>query len=578
MKTFKDLGIAPEVLDRLQAQGITVPTPVQAASLPLALEGRDLMVQAQTGTGKTLAFILPILEKIAAGREWHDGGRSEGKGLPPALVVAPTRELALQITVEARKMAGPEMRILSVYGGQDVEAQLHKLKSGCDLVIGTPGRLLDHIRRETLNLSRVKTLVLDEADQMLHMGFLKEVQTIIEATPPSRQTMLFSATLPDNVRHLAGAYTKNAEQISITPAEKVPARNIRQIALECTDRNKYDALKFLINRDNPYLAVVFCRTKRRASKLNEEMQLEGYNSAELHGDLSQNKREQVMRAFREARLQILIATDVAARGLDVEGVSHVFNFDIPQDTDSYIHRIGRTGRAGDKGLAYTFVTQREQSTLDLIEDATKQRPERVVYQNGGIIRVADATRRPSEGREERRDSREGSVKGGGRRGAGAGRSGQEGGRGRRGGDGGRRGADSGRGGESRDQARGESSRGGTRRVAGGEDRAGRDGAGASRRGGSSRGESTGRGSARSEGGFGGGGRNNESARSGGYNRSESGRSESGRGGSSRGTGSERGGKSSGTGSARNGGRNDNSNRGGGNGRGSDSGSGRGRRR
>lgn len=562
MKTFKDLGIAPEVLDRLQAQGITVPTPVQAASLPLALEGRDLMVQAQTGTGKTLAFILPILEKIAAGREWNDGGRSEGKGLPPALVVAPTRELALQITVEARKMAGPEMRILSVYGGQDVEAQLHKLKSGCDLVIGTPGRLLDHIRRETLNLSRVKTLVLDEADQMLHMGFLKEVQTIIEATPPSRQTMLFSATLPDNVRHLAGAYTKNAEQISISPAEKIPARNIRQIALECTDRNKYDALKFLINRDNPYLAVVFCRTKRRASKLNEELQLEGYNSAELHGDLSQNKREQVMRAFREARLQILIATDVAARGLDVEGVSHVFNFDIPQDTDSYIHRIGRTGRAGDKGLAYTFVTQREQSTLDLIEDATKQRPERVAFQNGGIIRVADATRRPSEGREAR-DSREGSVKGGGRRGAGAGRA-QEGGRGRRGRD------------NSRDQGRDEGSRGGTRRVAGGEDRAGRDGAGASRRGGSSRGDSTGRGSARSEGGAGSGsnrgGRSNEAGRSGGYNRSESGRSESGRGGSSRGTGSERGG----TGSARStGGRSDN-NRGGG--RGSDQGSGRGRRR
>ncbi|GGN93557.1 DEAD/DEAH box helicase [Saccharibacillus kuerlensis] len=524
MTTFKDLGIAPEVLDRLQGQGITVPTPVQKASLPLALAGRDLMVQAQTGTGKTLAFILPILHKIAAGREWNDGGRSEGMGLPPALVVAPTRELALQITVEARKMAGPEIRILSVYGGQDVEAQLHKLKSGCDLVIGTPGRLLDHIRRETLKLSRVKTLVLDEADQMLHMGFLKEVQSIIEATPPSRQTMLFSATLPDNVRHLAGAYTKDAEQISITPAEKVPARNIRQIALECTDRNKYDALKFLINRDNPYLAVVFCRTKRRASKLNEELQLEGYNSAELHGDLSQNKREQVMRAFRDARLQILIATDVAARGLDVEGVSHVFNFDIPQDTDSYIHRIGRTGRAGDKGLAYTFVTQREQSTLDLIEAATKQRPERVVFQNGGVIRVADATRRPSEGRESR-ESREGSVKGGARR--------------------------------------------GTRRVAGGEDRAGRDGAGANRRGGSSRGEGTGRVSARSgEGGRTGGSESGRGSRTG-----ETGRS----GGYSRGGGSDRGGQGrGGKGGSGGAGRSDNGSKGGG--RGSDSSSGRGRRR
>lgn len=558
MKTFKDLGIAPEVLERLQGQGITIPTPVQHASLPLALAGRDLMVQAQTGTGKTLAFILPILDKIAAGREWNDGGRSEGMGLPPALVVAPTRELALQITVEARKMAGPEMRILSVYGGQDVEAQLHKLKNGCDLVIGTPGRLLDHIRRETLKLSRVKTLVLDEADQMLQMGFLKEVQAIIEATPPSRQTMLFSATLPDTVRHLAGAYTKDAEQISITPTEKVPARNIRQIALECTDRNKYDALKFLINRDNPYLAVVFCRTKRRASKLNEELQIEGYNSAELHGDLSQNKREQVMRAFRDARLQILIATDVAARGLDVEGVSHVFNFDIPQDTDSYIHRIGRTGRAGDKGLAYTFVTQREQSTLDLIEQATRQRPERVVFQNGGVIRVADATRRPSEEREGR-DSREGSVKGGARRGSGGGRSGQEGGRGRRGSESG-----------SRESGRGEGSRSGPRRVAGGEDRAGRDGAGANRRGGSSRGESAGRGSAQSANGSAGAGRGSRSSaepsRSGGYSRGGSserggqGQSRGSKGGS--GTGRSGGGRPEGGGSG---------------GRGSDSGS-RGRRR
>ncbi|CAM3350128.1 DEAD/DEAH box helicase [Saccharibacillus brassicae] len=567
MKTFKDLGIAPEVLDRLQAQGITVPTAVQQASLPLALAGRDLMVQAQTGTGKTLAFILPILDKIAAGREWNDGGRSEGMGLPPALVVAPTRELALQITVEARKMAGPEMRILSVYGGQDVEAQLHKLKSGCDLVIGTPGRLLDHIRRETLKLGKVKTLVLDEADQMLHMGFLKEVQAIIEATPPSRQTMLFSATLPDTVRHLAGAYTKDAEQISITPTEKIPARNIRQIALECTDRNKYDALKFLINRDNPYLAVVFCRTKRRASKLNEDLQLEGFNSAELHGDLSQNKREQVMRAFREARLQILVATDVAARGLDVEGVSHVFNFDIPQDTDSYIHRIGRTGRAGDKGLAYTFVAQRDHGILDLIEQATRQRPERVAFQNGGVIRVADASRRTGgEGREER-EGREGSVKGGARRGSGGGRSNQEGGRGRRG-------SDSAGG-------RGEASRGGTRRVAGGEDRAGRDGAGANRRGGSARGESAGRGGARSEGsGSAGAGRAGRSGGepgrgSGGYSRgADTERS----GGPSRGGSPDRGGKG---GSGRSGGgRPEGGGSGGrssGGGRGSDSGS-RGRRR
>ncbi|MEK5240166.1 DEAD/DEAH box helicase [Paenibacillus sp. FSL L8-0470] len=356
--------------DLLKGQGIVKPTPVQEEAIPPVVQGLDVIARAKTGTGKTLAFLLPIMDKIRVEAAY-----------PQALVLAPTRELALQITEEARKLARHTgVKILAVYGGQDVEKQLRKLEGGRHLIIGTPGRLLDHLRRETLDLGGVKMLVLDEADQMLHMGFLEDVETIITAVPYRRQTMLFSATMPDPIKRLAANYMKEPLDIVIKSGSPIPLDNIRQQVVECSDRNKEEALQALIERDRPYLAIIFCRTKRRVSKLNEALQAAGYDCDELHGDLSQGKREAVMKRFREAKLQLLVATDVAARGLDVEGITHVFNYDLPLDADSYIHRIGRTGRAGGKGLAITFSSPRERNGLELIEHGISQRLDRRRYE------------------------------------------------------------------------------------------------------------------------------------------------------------------------------------------------------
>ncbi|WP_308860277.1 DEAD/DEAH box helicase [Paenibacillus radicibacter] len=355
---FADLGVLTELVNVLSKNGITDPTPVQKEAIPLALEGDDVIAQAQTGTGKTLAFALPMLQRI----------RTEN-AVTQGLILTPTRELAIQITTELNKLA-PVMgvRVLAAYGGQDVEKQLHKLKGNIHLVVATPGRLLDHMRRGSIDLSQVKMLVLDEADQMLHMGFLKEVEEIIMATNYRRQTMLFSATMPNAIRGLAMQYMREAKEIRIAP-KQVTLKEIEQIVIETSDRAKEDTLCQMLIDMKPYLAVVFCRTKRRAAALNEALQERGFSSDELHGDLSQAKREGVMKRFREARIHILIATDVAARGIDVEGITHVFNYDITPDAESYIHRIGRTGRAGEHGTAITFATGRDAQNLETIERA-----------------------------------------------------------------------------------------------------------------------------------------------------------------------------------------------------------------
>lgn len=374
MTTFESMNVSPVLVRKLQGQGIANPTPVQAAAIPVLQSGEDAIVQAQTGTGKTLAFLLPILDKIRP-------DRPEAQ----ALVITPTRELAIQITAEARKLAEARegLSVLAAYGGQDVERQLRKLKNGAQLVIGTPGRLLDHLRRGSLTLGAVRMLVLDEADQMLHMGFLAEVEEIISLVPRSRQTMLFSATMPDNVKRLAKAYMDKPRDIRIAETSRVTLDSIRQILVECTDRTKQAALIETIRSQRPYLAVIFCRTKRRAGTLNEALQAAGFQADELHGDLSQAKREQVMRAFRGAKLELLVATDVAARGIDVEGVTHVFNYDIPHDVDSYIHRIGRTGRAGEKGVAITFAAPKDMEALRLIERGIGRKLERQRYEKIG---------------------------------------------------------------------------------------------------------------------------------------------------------------------------------------------------
>ncbi|MDP5276421.1 DEAD/DEAH box helicase [Chengkuizengella axinellae] len=357
MQNFLQLGIRDEINNLLKENGIFTPTPIQQQAIPHLLEGKDVIGKAQTGTGKTLAFVLPILEKI-----------NPDKPEIQAIIVTPTRELALQVTAEVKKLVAKidKLNVLAVYGGQDVEKQLHKLKGNNQIIVGTPGRIIDHLGRGTIKLNQVSMLVLDEADQMLHIGFLSEVEEIIQRTPSTRQTMLFSATMPQQVRSLANRYMRKPEDIRVKDTE-ITVKDIKQIVIETTDRAKEEALISTIEKFRPFLAIIFCRTKRRASKLNEALQERGLISDELHGDLSQAKREQVMRRFREMKIQFLIATDVAARGLDVEGVTHVFNYDIPQDVESYVHRIGRTGRAGEKGLAITFVAQKDRMALNQIE-------------------------------------------------------------------------------------------------------------------------------------------------------------------------------------------------------------------
>lgn len=388
-KTFADIGIGSELTTKLKQSGLNIPTPVQAQAIPNLLSGKDVIAQAQTGTGKTLAFVLPILEKI-----------KPEVSCVQALIITPTRELAIQITAEVKKLAPiVGASVLAAYGGQDVEAQIHKLnkqKGSPHIVVGTPGRILDHIRRETINLSRVTMLVLDEADQMLHIGFLAEVEEIIRQLPYKRQTMLFSATMSDQVRRLAADYMRSPIDIHIQ-GKKITLEGTKQYVVETSDRDKQDKLLSLIKIHQPFLAVVFCRTKVRAKTLTAALQDNGYDADELHGDLTQAKRENVMKRFRDAKLQILVATDVAARGLDVEGVSHVYNYDIPHDVESYIHRIGRTGRAGQRGIAITFAAPKDRAHLQDIERGTNSTLEQMEAETGN--RIA----RVGSGRVERND-------------------------------------------------------------------------------------------------------------------------------------------------------------------------------
>ena len=362
---FNSLGISTEIVDLLKENGIIEPTSIQTQAIPLLLMGKDVIAQAQTGTGKTLAFMLPMMEKIDV-----------KKAHVQALIITPTRELAIQITAEAKKLAPEkEINILAAYGGQDVEQQIRKLKGSIHMVIGTPGRLLDHIRRKSINLKQLEMLVLDEADQMLHMGFLKDVEDILHQTPKNRHTMLFSATMPKEIRTIASRYMQESIHIR-AQSKNVTLDEIKQLVIETSDSGKQDALCKYIDENRPFMAIIFCRTKQRVMALNEALQELGYNSDELHGDLTQGKREKVMNAFRKIKIQFLVATDVAARGLDIEGMTHIFNYDIPQDAEGYIHRIGRTGRAGQSGVAITFVTPRDRETLSLIEKGIDMKIER----------------------------------------------------------------------------------------------------------------------------------------------------------------------------------------------------------
>lgn len=357
-ESFLDIGVSGGINEVLLRSGIKKPTPIQEKAIPILFDGKDLIAQAQTGTGKTLAFLIPVLQKIDI-----------NKSFTQALIITPTRELAIQIAAEAKKYGEPlEVNVVSAYGGQDVERQVKKLKGAPHIVVGTPGRLLDHLNRKAINLQQLSMLIIDEADEIIGMGFLSEFEEVISRTPKKKQTMLFSATIPGAVHNIGKRYMASPIEIRVR-GNNVTLDEIEQLVIETTDEYREEALIKVFREFNPYLGIVFCKTKRRAMLLNEVLIKNGISSDELHGDLSQNKREQVMKKFRRAEIQVLVASDIAARGLDIEGVTHVFNYDTPHDPENYIHRIGRTGRAGEKGYAITFVSSKEKHYLNLIEKA-----------------------------------------------------------------------------------------------------------------------------------------------------------------------------------------------------------------
>lgn len=357
---FKELGISEDIINTLKKTGITEPTAIQKESISYIKEGRDVIAEAQTGTGKTLAFLLPIFENISV----------DSKAIQ-ALIVTPTRELAIQITEEAMKLKEAKaINILAAYGGKDIGSQMKKLKGSIHLIIATPGRLLDHLARKTINLMNLKTLVLDEADQILLMGFKNDIENIIKETSKKRQTLCFSATMNSEVKKLAYRYMKDPLVVT-AKKEKVTLDNIKQYVVETTDREKQDALCSVLDEDRPFMAIIFCRTKRRVDDLEVAFYRRGYDCVKLHSDIIQSKRERIMKAFRNGDIQYLIATDVAARGLDISGVSHIYNYDIPESAESYIHRIGRTGRAGEYGYTCMFVDPKNKRELDEIEKAIK---------------------------------------------------------------------------------------------------------------------------------------------------------------------------------------------------------------
>ncbi|GGN91345.1 DEAD/DEAH box helicase [Saccharibacillus kuerlensis] len=362
MANFVDFDLEPKVLQAITEMGFEEATPIQSQAIPIALSGSDMIGQAQTGTGKTAAFGIPMISKIA---------REEEK--ISALIMAPTRELAIQVADEIEKLARFKgLRSLAIYGGQDIVRQIRALKRKPQIIIGTPGRLLDHINRKTIKLDDVHTVVLDEADEMLDMGFMEDIQSILKLVPEERQTLLFSATMPANIKRLAEQFLRNPQHVSVIP-KQISAPLIEQAYVEVPERQKFEALTRLLDMESPELAILFGRTKRRVDELAGALQKRGYSADGLHGDLSQNQRDAVMRKFRDGSIDVLVATDVAARGLDVSGVTHVINFDLPQDPESYVHRIGRTGRAGKEGKAWSFVTPRELDHLNFIERVTRHK-------------------------------------------------------------------------------------------------------------------------------------------------------------------------------------------------------------
>lgn len=358
---FDELELKPQILRGIKQMGFEEASPIQAKAIPIALEGKDLVGQAQTGTGKTAAFGIPILQNV-------DPSLKKVQ----ALILCPTRELAIQVADEIRKLAKymHGVKVLPIYGGQEISKQIRSLKTGVNVVIGTPGRVMDHMRRRTLKMEHLKMVTLDEADEMLNMGFREDIETILEQVPEERQTMLFSATMPKAIMDITRNYQKDAKVIKVVKKE-LTVPNIEQYYYEVRPRKKKEILSRLLDIHDPKLAVVFCNTKRMVDEVVEDLKGRGYFAEGLHGDMKQSQRDRVMNSFRNGKTDVLVATDVAARGIDVDDVDVVFNYDVPQDDEYYVHRIGRTGRAGRVGKAFTFVVGKEVYKLKDIQRYAK---------------------------------------------------------------------------------------------------------------------------------------------------------------------------------------------------------------
>ncbi|MFI3314078.1 MAG: DEAD/DEAH box helicase [Rikenellaceae bacterium] len=345
LEDFKALGLSEKALDAIRVKGFETPSPIQRLTIPVLLESQDdIIAQAQTGTGKTAAYGLPILENVVKAQK-----------LPQALVLVPTRELALQVTDELQSLNSERISISAIYGGASMDEQLRRLKKGIDIVVGTPGRIQDHLRRGTLDLSQLEWLVLDEADEMLNMGFIDDVDEILSYASDDRRVLLFSATMPNRIADLSRKYMSNVQHLKVE-ARQLTTELTEQIYFEVRESDKFDALTRIIDIENDFYAIIFCRTKLQVDEIVIKLIDRGYAADGLHGDISQAQREKVLRRFKRRNTNILVATDVAARGIDVNNLTHVINYSLPQDSESYVHRIGRTGRAGNQGTAITFIS------------------------------------------------------------------------------------------------------------------------------------------------------------------------------------------------------------------------------
>jgi ATP-dependent RNA helicase DeaD len=368
---FASLGLAAPLVAAVTALGYEEPTPIQREAIPVLLSGSDMLGQAATGTGKTAAFALPLLDRLS-----RDGKSNRGKAR--ALVLVPTRELAMQVAEALHKYAkGSNLNVVPVYGGAPMDHQIRALRRGAEVVVGTPGRVLDHLRRKTLDLTTIEVLVLDEADEMLDMGFAEDIDAIVAETPATRQTALFAATMAPRILSIAGKHLKNPKKLQIAQEKRAPGKmpQVRQVAYIIGKGQKINALSRILDFESPKSAIVFCRTRIEVDELTDTLNAHGYGAQALHGGMVQKQRDRVMQLFRSEQADILVATDVAARGLDIDHVSHVVNFDLPTAPEVYVHRIGRTGRIGREGVAITLAAPREQRFLQYVERLTKQKIE-----------------------------------------------------------------------------------------------------------------------------------------------------------------------------------------------------------